>query len=96
MIMVTGTVELKDGARDEMVEAVEAMLAATRQEDGCVDCRYAFDLEDPTRMTFHEVWSSPDAAKAHGDTPHMATFGRTMMGLVAGPPQATMWEASQL
>ncbi len=91
MILVTGTSRLVDGAREEMVAAVEAMVAATLAEDGCLECRYSFDVSDPDLMSFHEVYESEVALAAHMQSEHMAAFYGVAQRLMGGRPDVTKW-----
>lgn len=95
MIIVTGSVRLLDGKRDEMLEAAAPMIAASRAEDGCIEYRYAFDIQDEGVATFTEVWTDMAALQAHLQTPHMATFREATMPLVAGRPQMQVWEGEE-
>lgn len=95
MIIVTGSVRLLDGKRDEMLAAAEPMIAASRAEDGCVEYRYAIDMQDDSVATFTEVWTDMAALQAHMQTPHMATFREATTPLVAGRPEMTVWEGQE-
>jgi len=95
MIIVTGSITLLDGRRDEMVRASETMIEASRAEEGCVEYRYAFDLQHDHVVAFTEVWTDMAALRAHLDTPHMAAFREATMALVAGRPEMTVWQGEE-
>ena len=95
MIIVTGSITLRDGTREEMVEASEAMIEASRAEEGCLEYRYAFDLQDADVVAFTEVWTDMAALREHMGTPHMATFRERTADLVAGRPQMRIWEGEE-
>lgn len=95
MIIVTGSITLLDGKRDEMVRASEPMIEASRAEDGCVEYRYAFDMQDDDVVAFTEVWTDMSALQAHLGTPHMAAFREATMELVAGRPEMTIWQGEE-
>lgn len=95
MIIVTGSITLLEGKREEMVSASEAMIEASRAEEGCVEYRYAFDMQDENVVAFTEVWTDMSALQAHMGTPHMAAFRETTMELVAGRPEMTIWEGEE-
>lgn len=95
MVIVTGTARLREGARDAFVEAVGPYVAGSLAEEGCTACRYAFDVSDPDVVTFHEEFADRDALGAHHAAEHLATFGAASGGLMAGPPDATMWVGAE-
>lgn len=60
-------VESMEAAREPMARVV----AATRDEPGCVKYAYAPDPGDPGLIHVSEVWESRKALDAHFATPHM-------------------------
>jgi quinol monooxygenase YgiN len=78
MILVVGTVKVAEGGLDKVRTAMESVLSATRQEDGCIRYAYARDVLDPDLMHVSELWRDADALKAHGAAPHMKTWGTAM------------------
>lgn len=95
MIIVTGSITLLDDKRDEMVSASEAMIEASRAEEGCLEYRYAFDMQDDNVVAFTEVWTDMAALQAHLGTPHMAAFREATADLVAGRPEMTVWQGEE-
>lgn len=99
MILITGTMQLKDGLTDELLSAAKVMCEASRAEPGCHAYRYAVDFEDSMVMTFHEEWEDEAAVATHFATPHMAAFLEAMPAFVGQPPVIVKWvgaEASAL
>lgn len=75
MLIVAGEVKLSSAAQvEEGREAVQAMVAATVQEAGCITYCFAQDLVDPSIIRIFERWESQAALDAHIASPHMATF----------------------
>ena len=80
----------KPEAADEVREALTTLVAATRQEEGCV----SYDLNESTAVpgTFvtDEVWTDQAALDGHMTTPHIAAafaaVGDKMAGEVAIHP----------
>mgnify|MGYP001766058399 CR=1 FL=1 len=58
------------GARPLM----QALIAATRAEAGCLLYSFAEDLCDPGLIRISERWESRAALAAHIDQPHMAQW----------------------
>ena len=55
-------------------EAAQAVVAATRQEDGCEWYGIATDVTDPCVVWISEQWASQAHLDAHLKTPHVAAF----------------------
>lgn len=78
MLMVIGTAKLGEGALDAGRAALEAMVTASREEEGCIDYAYAMDLVDPAIMRITEKWINEAALVTHFQTPHMAAFQKAL------------------
>lgn len=78
MIIVIGTVRLPEGAMEELRPAAEAMMAASRAEEGCLHYVYAQDLLDPNLIHVSERWSDQAALDAHFETGHMAVWRKAL------------------
>lgn len=85
MIVVIGYLTIDPAKRDEVHEAIGALVPATRAEDGCIDYRYSIDIDDPARINIVEQWESEDAMNAHMGTEHLATFMGVMGTCLGGP-----------
>lgn len=95
MIVVSGTVRVRPGLRQEAVERAVWMQALVESEPGCLSYRFYADLEHPDLFRVFEVWESDAALKAHFQTPHMAEFNRALAGLLAEKPQITRYAVSE-
>jgi len=78
MIIVSGKVKTAPGAASKVRADMETVITATRNETGCIDYSYGIDVLDPDTIIVLEYWESVDALKAHGATPHMATWMKTI------------------
>lgn len=85
MLRVAGTIQLKPGGAQRILEAGIAMVAATLAEEGCIDYSFASDLADPDLIRISEGWVDEAALAAHGKSDHMAAFNRAIgaEGIVA-------------
>lgn len=86
MIQINGTIQLAPGTvanNQETVEAIKAMVAASRAEDGCYTYTFAQDMSDPDVLIIYERWRDREALAAHGASAHMAEFQKVM---AANPP----------
>ena len=58
--------------------ALEAMITASREEEGCIDYAYAIDVLDPSIKRITEKRVDDAALVTHFQTPHMATFQKAL------------------
>ena len=91
MIIVSGKVEISDPvAVLRLKPAMEAQIAATRDEEGCIDYSYAVDVLSPTTIRVLEYWQSWEALEAHFRMPHMDAWRAALAeaGIVSRDLQA--------
>ena len=67
-------IQLSAESAPAYAEAAKAVVAATRQEDGCEWYGIASDVTDPCVVWISEQWASQAHLDAHLKTPHMAAF----------------------
>ncbi|OHB56328.1 MAG: antibiotic biosynthesis monooxygenase, partial [Planctomycetes bacterium GWF2_50_10] len=76
--MSTVTVVAKIIAKSDAIEAVKSelikMLAATLQEEGCMEYRLHQDNENPAVFVFYENWKSPACLEQHMNSPHFQAY----------------------
>lgn len=80
MLMLTAFIEVAPEDREAIRDALPAVIAATRAEEGCEDYGCYEDTQHVGRYVFIERWRDKAALDRHLGTPHMAGW----MG-VAGP-----------
>ncbi|MFZ1992090.1 MAG: putative quinol monooxygenase [Alphaproteobacteria bacterium] len=80
MILVTGHVMVAEGALTRLKPAMEAQLAATRAEEGCIEYTYAVDVQDSRKILVHEKWRDWAALDAHFKKPHMLPWRAALKG----------------
>ena len=78
MIIISGSMRLKQGDRSELIEATRRMMAATLEEAGCRAYRFTFDLIDPDLLHVYEEWDDETSLMTHFAEPHFAEFGTTL------------------
>ena len=82
MVIVMGTVRVDPEAIERLRPAMEAMMAASRAEDGCLTYAYALDLLEPGLVRVSELWTDRASLEAHFKTAHMATWRQALAGQV--------------
>lgn len=73
-ILIAGTVRVPPENVEAFRPHMEAMLTASRTEDGCLAYSYAVDVQDPGLIRVFEAWRDQAAIDAHFQTAHMAAW----------------------
>ena len=65
----------EEGGREKAVKEMteSGVLAAIRNEDGCLTYDYYFPVEEPKTLALYEEWESAEHQKIHMTQPHMKT-----------------------
>ena len=65
----------EEGGREKAVKEMteSGVLAAIRNEDGCLTYDYYFPVEEPNTLALYEEWESAEHQKIHMTQPHMKT-----------------------
>ena len=68
-------------------EVLESYIAPTRLEEGCLRYDLFVDIEDATKFTFIEEWTSVEALFKHSQSAHLTAGRERLDGKLAKPPQ---------
>ena len=71
MIYVIATLRVRNDHRDAFLRDAQPLIAATREEPGCIFYDLAQSITEPARFTFVERWDSREALDAHFETSHI-------------------------
>ncbi len=93
MILVLGTIRLPAEAIERARPAMEAMMTASRAEDGCLEYAYSYDLLDPGLVRVTEAWRDREALAAHFRTPHLAAWRAAFPELSITDRRLALYEA---
>jgi quinol monooxygenase YgiN len=94
MIAIAGRARLLGSNIEDAIRAGSTMAATSRDEAGCIDYRFAVDIDDPLVVQIFEQWESAEALEAHFATPHFAAFSEVLLAAVDGPAELTRFEVS--
>lgn len=94
MIVISGQARLLEPEVRRAVQAASAMASTSRNEPGCIDYRFAIDIDDPLVAHLIEVWDSDEALVAHFGSAHFAAFSETLISAVDGSAEFTRYEVS--
>ena len=78
---------LPDSVEQGKQDLLDLARDTRRVEPDCLAIELAQDLDDPTKITMIEKWSSRDAYEGtHMQSPHMKSFIEQSSKYLAGPP----------
>jgi len=78
MILVTGSVVVKDGQLDEALALSLEHVRRSRTEPGCLSHAVHRDVENPSRLVFVEEWADRAAIAAHFAVPASRAFAKAL------------------
>ena len=82
-----------DSSQPESLQSVLAKyVVLSRGQAGCRNIDLCASATSPGRFVIIEKWDSPEAQRAHIDSPEMVEMARSCEGLLAAPPQIDLLE----
>ena len=73
-LAIAGTVRIPVENIEALKPHMQAMIAATRAEDGCETYSFALDVAEAGLLRIYEVWRDRPALDAHARSAHMVTW----------------------
>jgi quinol monooxygenase YgiN len=86
VIVVIARFRPRDGKRDELLELLREVQAASRRDDGCLAYGYYSEVADADSFIAVEHWRDRAALDAHLRTPHVARLIEALPRLGDGAP----------
>jgi quinol monooxygenase YgiN len=93
VIIVTGAVLARPGAREEMIAGALEHVRRSRTEPGCISHAVHQDVENPDRLFFFEQWADRQSLDAHFQVPESGAFVELAGRLAAEPPMLRVYTA---
>ena len=93
-VIIAGTVRVPPENLAGLKPHMNAMLAASRAEDGCITYSYAEDLAGPGLIRVFEAWRDQAAIEAHFKAPHMATWRAAGLQFGVSDRQLSIYEVA--
>ena len=93
MLIVHVSVHVKDDAIGAFIDASRANAAASLEEPGVARFDVVQALDDPTRFVLVEAYRSEEAAAAHKETDHYATWRDAVAPMMAEPRRSVRFRA---
>ena len=85
MYTIIGTVTARPETRAELSALLQAQVAPTRAEPGCITYDFHVDAADPCVFVFYENWTDRAALDAHLAMPHLQPLFSQLDRLLACP-----------
>ncbi len=85
MYTIIGTVTARPETREELAALLEAQVAPTRAERGCINYDFHVDAADPCIFVFYENWTGRQALDTHLAMPHLQPLLSQLDRLLARP-----------
>lgn len=95
MIVVVGSFRIPPSMADVVRPAMEAMISASRTEEGCIEYAYAIDVIDPGLVRVTEKWRDREALERHLRTAHIAEWRAQFSALAISERSLTAHEADE-
>ena len=92
MLTVIAHARAKPGKEAQAREILQALVAPTRLEEGCLDYDLHQSVEDSSLFVFYENWATPAALEAHARSPHIAHFRSISGESLVEPPVLSKWK----
>lgn len=96
MVLVIGSVIVKDGRVPEAIALSQEHVARSRTEPGCEAHAVHQDTENPNRLVFVEQWSDQSTLAQHFKVPASRAFVKALSALATSPPSMSIYEATAL
>jgi quinol monooxygenase YgiN len=90
LTMVTMSFDASDPARLQSVLA--HYVVVSRGHAGCRNIDLALSSTAPNRFVIIQKWESPEAQRAHFDSPTMVDMAQSCDGILAAPPRIELLE----
>nr|WP_137677282.1 putative quinol monooxygenase [Parerythrobacter lutipelagi] len=74
MLIVLGTVRMPPENLNDARFAMQEMIEASREEEGCVSYAYSEDVAEPGLIHVAEIWRDREALDAHFASEHLAEW----------------------
>ncbi|MFC9285118.1 putative quinol monooxygenase [Streptomyces sp. NPDC057052] len=83
-VVLIARMTARPGREKELRDALAPLVAATRQEEGCLTYVPHQSLDDPGPVVMHEVWQNEERLRAHSQSEHLRAFAERAGELTDG------------
>lgn len=91
-VTVVATFKAKPGMEDAVQQAIEAVVAPTRSEPGCINYDLHQSTEDPAVFMLYENWTSKKDLDEHLAMPYLKDLVGKTEELLKEPIVIDLWQ----
>jgi quinol monooxygenase YgiN len=91
-VTVIATIEVRPGSEEEFLQAVPDVVAATRDEEACLNYDLHQSTTNPGLFVFYENWTSLAGLDQHSKSAHIQAFRARIGHLLARPTEIVLWK----
>jgi len=96
MVVVLGSVLVRDGRMDEALRLSQEHVHRSRAEPGCVSHAVHRDCENPNRLVFVEEWADDASLREHFKVPASRAFVAELSAMALEAPSMTIYSAERV
>ena len=86
------TMEFRATAPERLLPVLSKYVVLSRGQPGCRNIDLCASATTPDRFVIIEKWESPEAQRAHFDSPEMVEMAQACDGLLSKPPAIDLLE----
>ena len=90
--MVTMVLHASDPER--LLAVLAKYVVVSRGAPGCRNIDLCASATRDDRYLLIEKWASPEAQRAHFDSPEMVEMAEACRGILTNPPQIDLWDGA--
>ena len=89
-IVLFARLKVKVEAVEKAKQAARAIVAASRNETGCINYDFHQAIDDESVFLWHETWANRKAIEMHADSIHFKEFSAAIKDITDEPLQVTL------
>ena len=86
------TMDFRASDPDRLMPVLSKYVVLSRGHEGCRNIDFCNSVTRPERFLIIEKWESPDAQRAHFDSPEMVEMAKACEGLLTKKPDIDLFE----
>lgn len=86
------TLRFQTSEPEKLMGVLSKYVVLSRQQDGCRNIDLTGSVTTPGRFVVIQKWESPEAQRAHFDSPEMVEMAEACVGILSEPPEIDLLE----
>lgn len=95
MIILTATLQAKEGKESDLEKALLGMIPETAKEEGVKEYRFHKSTDTPGSFFFYEKYTDQSVLDSHMNSPHFKATVEIISDMLVGEPEMTTYEFIQ-